>query len=113
MVTRALLVGKIGYAAAAAYPARLSDKESANVDLQKLQAIVNDVARTMVGKRRADRVPTEELLTVASIPSLNRLAFEMAAVEIWKAASQLSLPYMRPLSRTRPLGPRGRPRLAC
>ncbi len=70
------------------------------MDLQKLQAIVNDVARTVVGKRRADRVPTEELLlTAASIPSLNRLAVEMAAVEIWKAARQRSLPYMRPLSR--------------
>ncbi len=98
-VARPLLVGKVGYAAAATYPARLSIKESLNSDLQKLQAVVNDVARTVLGKRKTDRTPTEELLAASSIPSMNRLAVERAAVEIWKAAGQRSLPYTRPLSR--------------
>ncbi len=35
---------------------------------------VNDVARTVAGVRRADRTPTDKLLHVTSLPSLNRLS---------------------------------------
>ena len=101
-VDRSLVIKKF------AYPASLSNKESTNVDLKKLQAIVNDVARTVVGVRRMEWAPIEELLNLTSLTSLNRLSVERAAVETWKPASESI-----GCSLTTSSGRRGRPRPAC
>ena len=53
--------------------------------MSKLQVIGNDVARSIVGKRRADHVPMQELLLAARLPPLNHLVVRGIAAEVWKA----------------------------
>ena len=53
--------------------------------MARLQVIGNDVARSIVGKRRADRVPVQELLSAARLPPLNHLVVRGIAAEVWKA----------------------------
>jgi hypothetical protein len=49
------------------------------------QVALNDVARSIVGCKRSDRVKIEELLESARIPSFNRLVATATAMEAWKS----------------------------
>ncbi len=82
-VVRALLVGRVGYGCAVLKP-RLNDTDPQNVTLRKIQTAINDCARSILGSRRSERKPVEELLQESGLPSLNRLIVENVALETWK-----------------------------
>ncbi len=82
-VARALIVGKVGYGAAALKP-RLSSSDPQNGDLLAMQTAVNDCARHIVGSNRRDKMPVKRLLLETGLPSLNHLIVEQIAIEAWK-----------------------------
>ncbi len=84
-VAKALMVGKVGYGAAAAIFPRLSTIHPCSGRMAKLQARVNDAARAALGIKRTDAYSTESLLKDTGFPSVNQLAVRSAAIEAWKA----------------------------
>ncbi len=84
-VTKALMVGKVGYGAAAAIFPRLSSEDPQSGNMAKLQARINDAARVIRGVSLVDACPTSELLNTTGLPSANRLAIKSTAIEAWKA----------------------------
>jgi hypothetical protein len=85
-LARGLLYGKIGYAVACVVPPRLDD-EPASATHKSIQVAINDVARTITGVKRMDRIKIPDLLFRAGLPSLNSLAVTAVATEAWKAAN--------------------------
>ena len=83
-LSRGLLLGRIGYAAAAVIAPRLQDA-SAPPAYRTVQVAVNDAARTITGRRRADHIRIPDLLHRAGLPSVNALAVRAVAMECWKA----------------------------
>ena len=83
-VVRALLIGKVGYASAVLQP-RLTSADPLNKDMTAIQTAINDCARAVVGTNRKDRMPTQDLLRQAGLPSLNRLVVEQIAMECLKS----------------------------
>ena len=81
-----LLMGKVGYAAAAAYKPRLSPDQPQSGPLREVQTAINKAARAVCGVRRDAHIPVEELLRKAGLPSINRMTVYMVALEAWKAA---------------------------
>ncbi len=82
-VVRALLVGRVGYGCAVLKP-RLKETDPQNMALRKIQIAINNCARSILGSRRSDMKPVEELLRESGLPSLNRLIVESVALETWK-----------------------------
>ena len=80
-----VLLGKIGYAAAAVAPLRLTDSDPASVSTKAIQVAINKAARSVVGTRLLDKIPTKELLAMSGMPSYNRLVVRTVALEAWKA----------------------------
>ncbi len=83
-IVRALVVGKLCYASILVTP-RLSAEDPVCQLLQSLQTTVNGIARALLGVSRADRIPVEQLLTEASMPSLNRVVIKSILCEAWKS----------------------------
>ena len=79
-----LVLGKVGYAAPSVYPIRFSDNEPIDKNVKVIQVAINNVAQTVLGTGRTDRIETEELLFRASIPSINCLTARGIALEAWK-----------------------------
>eukprot|EP00095_Tigriopus_kingsejongensis_P012322 maker-scaffold1425_size42047-snap-gene-0.4 protein:Tk12322 transcript:maker-scaffold1425_size42047-snap-gene-0.4-mRNA-1 annotation:"hypothetical protein DAPPUDRAFT_311633" len=85
-LARGLVVGKLGYAIAATVPPRLEGEETApSKSSRAIQVALNDVARTITGKRRSDKIRTSDLLRLACLPSYNELTVKAVALETWKA----------------------------
>ncbi len=84
-ISAALFGGKLGYGLAAAVPPRFTTDDPLHAGVQGLQVIVNTAARTILRKRRADRVPVASLLAKTGLPSLNRLMVKAVALECWRA----------------------------
>ena len=87
MVAQALTLGKIGYADSAICPICLSEEDPTNATMRKLQTIINNIARVVLGLRRSERIRIDNLLQKSGLPSLNRLAVKAVAMEVWKATS--------------------------
>ncbi len=87
-VVRALLVGRVGYGCAVLKP-RLSHMDPQNTALRKIQTAINNCARSILGSRRSERKPVEELLRESGLPSLNRLIVENVALETWKGMNYM------------------------
>ena len=86
LLAHGLVYGKLTYGAAAAITPRLpGDASLPSGSAQDIQVALNDVARTLTGHRRADRVPVPSLLKSAGLPSFNAVAVRSVAVETWKA----------------------------
>ena len=47
--------------------------------------ILNDLARLLLGVKRADRYKTSDLLDRAGVPSLNEIVVRQSSVAAWKA----------------------------
>ncbi len=84
-IARALVIGKSGYAMAAAITPRLKESDPASSDVASVQVAINNVARSVTGTKRNDRLSVATLLKKSSLPSLNRLAVRSLALETWKA----------------------------
>ena len=84
-VARTLMVGRVGYGAAAALFPRLTSSDPSSGYMARLQARINDAARAICGVTRADAYPTANLLEDTGFPSANRLAVRATAIEAWRA----------------------------
>ncbi len=84
-MARSLIMGKVGYGAAATYPVRFEDDEPADAASKALQVILNDVARSILGEKRSSKTRVAELLGRAGLTSVNRLTARAIATEAWKA----------------------------
>jgi hypothetical protein len=80
-----LVVGKLSHAMAAVTTIRLTASDSISHCAKATQVALNDVARSIVGCKRSDRVKFEELLELARIPSFNRMVATATAMEVWKS----------------------------
>jgi hypothetical protein len=80
-----LVVGKLSHAIAAVTTIRFSSEDSMPDSARVIQTALNDVARSIVGAKRSDRVRVEDLLESAGVPSHNRLAAAAIATEAWKS----------------------------
>ena len=83
-VVRSLVIGRLCYGAAL-FPLRLSESDPSCQLLHTIQVRINDIARLLLGVKRADQTPVEDLLAGAHLPSLNRHAVLMTIVELWKS----------------------------
>ena len=84
MVMQSMVRGRIGYACAV-LPPRMTEHDPQNVLMHKLQVSLNDVARSIIGCSRSDKIKVEELLQRSGMPSLNRMVVETIGAECWKA----------------------------
>ena len=79
-IVKALLVGKVGYCAAAVLHPHLN-QDTPRSSLMAAQVRVNDVARVICGSSRPDQRTVADLLKSSGLPSVNRLAIKSVAVE--------------------------------
>ncbi len=84
-LAQGLVLGKLGYAAAAMAPVRLLPSDPVPEFARSIQTAINDVARSLTGSRRADRVKIPELLQKAGLTSYNNMVVRAVALEAWKA----------------------------
>ena len=107
---QALVNGTIGSYSAALVHVRTQETDrgqASNCLPAKVQILINDVARAMIGVRRADRMNVAAVLDKAKVVSLNRSAFRSAALLAWEAMNSTKHPLAKmmqsltPDSRTR------------
>ncbi len=82
-VVRALVVGRLCYGSILFAP-RLSHDDPICQLLQSIQTGINDIARSLLGISRADRIPVEQLLAESNMPVLNRVVIKTIMCESWK-----------------------------
>jgi hypothetical protein len=81
-----LVLGKANHAVTSLVRPRLDEEQDAhNADLRAAQVTLNNVARTITGKKREDHIKVDRLLHDAGIPSLNQVSVKSTAMETWKA----------------------------
>jgi hypothetical protein len=80
-----IVMGKAQFAIANIAPPRLTELDSLQNDLHKAQVAVNDVARTLTGKKRTDHVGISNLLGSAGLPGINQVAVQAMATMTWAA----------------------------
>ena len=80
-IMKALLVGKVGYCAAAVLHPRLNQ----DAPRSSLMAALQDVARVICGSSWSDQRTVADLLKSSGLPSVNCLAIKSIAVEAWKS----------------------------
>jgi hypothetical protein len=67
-------MGKVGYATSTfVRPRTDSNADPHSADLRAAQVAINDVARTLTGKKRKDHVQVSDLLKKAKLPSINQV----------------------------------------
>jgi hypothetical protein len=76
-------MGKLAHALAAVARLRLDNEDTASVIWSKIQVAFNNVARSITGVRRGNRVNIPDLLNLAGIASANRMVVKAVAVEAW------------------------------
>ena len=88
----ALVIGKIQCAAWVTRQARVRLGEPIPAEAAALQIAVNDLARTLVGARRAQHITVKELLDKTGLPSINQVVVQQAGIAAWKAVKGSSCP---------------------
>ena len=91
-VARSLVMGKIGYGAAATYPLRFTNEDSVDPGMKSIQILINDVARLSTGIKRTSHTRIEDLLNRAGMTSINRLTAQAIAIETWRAITGINGP---------------------
>eukprot|EP00095_Tigriopus_kingsejongensis_P001731 maker-scaffold514_size150699-snap-gene-0.27 protein:Tk01731 transcript:maker-scaffold514_size150699-snap-gene-0.27-mRNA-1 annotation:"far upstream element-binding protein 3 isoform x4" len=84
-LARGLVVGKVGFGAAAVASPRLAEDNAPPSKAYKAVQVANDVARTRTGQKRKDWVRITDLLNLAGLSLMNELAVRAIALEAWKA----------------------------
>jgi len=85
-LAKGIVLGKVGYAIAAVATPRMADSpSSATLASKEIQVALNDVARSITGKKRQDRIHIADLLSSAKLPSFNAMSVQALAMETWKA----------------------------
>jgi hypothetical protein len=71
-IAHGLVIGKVGYAAAAVLRPRFDDLDPLqSASYKAIQVSINDTARSLTGLKREDHIKIEDLLKRAKLPSLN------------------------------------------
>ena len=97
-IAQSLVVGKVQCNAWVTRRTRLSPQQPRNGEDIATQRTLTELARTLIGARRADRLRVADLADRAALPTLNEIIIKQAAVAAWKAVkggalSDLLLPY--------------------
>ena len=86
MFARATVLGKMRTYLHLSLKVRLSEKDPLTLWGQKLQVIVNDVARVLTKKRRSDHVRVQDLLRKAGLKAVNAMVCSNSAMLAWRAS---------------------------
>ena len=102
-VAQSLFVGRLQCNAWITRHARVNQEGEQPSSRDKAQILLNDLARTLLGIRRADHFRTEDLMDRAKLPTLNEIVVRQAALNAWKAVNGGTLAeFLQPYdSRTR------------
>ena len=92
MMAGALTRGKYGYVASAVFRPTLEPDGTVDGALKAAQVQLNNIARAVLGTRRADRVPVQTLLETTGLPSLNRVVAQSQMVDTWKIHNMRDFP---------------------
>ena len=84
-IARALVVGKVQCNAWVTRRVRLSPEQPRNGDDVATQRTMTELARTLIGARRADRLRVQDLADRAALPTLNEIVTRQAAIAAWKS----------------------------
>ena len=88
MFARAVVLEKMRTYLHLSLKVRLSQEDPLTNWGRKLQAILNDVARVVVRKRRSDHVRVEDLMKKAQLESVNAMVCSSSAMLAWRASKQ-------------------------
>ena len=91
-------MNKLSYAAPTTPFPRSRDDDPHPTQHSILQARVNNMARAVIGYNRAHSPQVTDLLEMFGLPSVNRLAFRLTAIEAWKALGPASTMDDNPLA---------------
>jgi hypothetical protein len=81
-----LVLGKVNHVLPAVTHPRLSEAYGPTNECYKtIQVAINDVARSVTGKRRSEHITIKALLDAAKLQSVNSMVTAAVAVEAWKA----------------------------
>jgi hypothetical protein len=80
-----LVFGKLNHALGAVAAPRLHPNTPTNGRMASVQVAVNDVARSVIGGKRSDRVAVLELNARAQFPLVNELVMKTVAMVTWAA----------------------------
>ena len=83
-IGQSLVIGKIQCNAFVTRELRLDPKSATGEDTAT-QRIINDLARTLIGARRADRLRVSDLADRSGLPTLNQIVAKQAAMNAWKS----------------------------
>ena len=97
-VIKSLLIGKIGYGAAAVIFHHFDHDAPHSALSSTLQIRVNDVARAVCGTSKLVRLSVASILERSGLPSVNQLAIRSVAVEAWKSLGPQSNTCHNPLT---------------
>ena len=83
-IANSLVIGKLQTSAWVTRSARFAPGPQHGCD-KATQVILNDLARLLLGVKRADRYRTSDLLDRAGVPTLNEIVVRQSCVAAWKA----------------------------
>ena len=83
-IAKSLVIGKLQTNAWVTRCARFSLGPKHRCD-RAAQVILNDLARLLLGVKRADRYRTSDLLDRAGVPTLNEIVARQSSIAAWKA----------------------------
>ena len=84
-VAWALVIGKLQCSAWVTRKVRLASNETVTAEAAETQIAINDLARVLLGLRRAQHVRVEDLMAKSGLPTVNQLVVQQSAVAAWRA----------------------------
>ena len=84
-VAKALIVGRLQSCAWVTRCIRTNEGDAVTGDDARAQIAMNDLARVLLGTRRADKIRVSDLADRAGLPTLNEIGVRQAALAAWKA----------------------------
>ena len=87
LVAKGLLLGKAQVYAEVVFNGRLSESEPVSGQAQKLQVILNDTARLLLGLRRKNHVSIRTLMDKSGLSSINHIVVRSSGMMTWKLSN--------------------------
>ncbi|QQP40666.1 Uncharacterized protein FKW44_014791, partial [Caligus rogercresseyi] len=95
-IARALVIGKLNVCAWVTRRSQgyqdQSRRELGAGDNAAVQVILNDLARTLNGVRRSDRIRASDLLDRCGLPTVNEVVTSQSAMAAWKVSNDPTFP---------------------
>ena len=83
----------------------IDETTKANDNHKALQKLINQTARTILKKKKVDKVPISELMEKSKLKTVNQIVLQQILKEIWKLGQQTDHPLKnlleKPSERTR------------